>query len=151
MILSLEAPRLVDVYACDDRVTSSRLTTARGDFLEEVIERDQCCIASGIKKTVCDACHILPYSKGDEVDLFNILCTQCLPLDQYIEIVTRVRGGDEATIRDRNDIRNGMLLYTGLHRVFGLGELVVLKVRFTNYFLSCTIDLLLICRHLTLS
>ena len=132
-------------------MTSSELTSSRLDFLEEVIERDQCCIATGTRESGCDACHILPYSKGDEVDLFNNLCTHCLPLDQYIEIVTRVRGGDEATIRDRNDIRNGMLLYNGLHRVFGLGELVVLKVRFTNYFLSCTIDLLLICRHLTLS
>ena len=62
-----------------------------------------------------------------------------------------MRSGDEAMIRDRNDIRNGMLLCASLHHTFGVGDLVVLKVRFTNYCLSCTIDVLLIRRHLILS
>ena len=148
LILSQEEPRLVDVQAYDVRisgdpgdpganslamsVTNSVLTSSRGEFRRMVIDRDQRCVMTGAVADSCDACHILPHAKDDEVRLYNTLCIFCLLLYQYIEIVTRVRGGDQAVIEDKNDIRNGILLGKSIHYGFGSGKLVFLKVRYAG-------------------
>jgi hypothetical protein len=51
-----------------DRITSSAQTQHRHDFREDVIERDgQFCIITQHPAEDCDASHIIPKSKGNEV------------------------------------------------------------------------------------
>lgn len=52
-------------------ITSSVSTPRRNDFREDVAERDGGrCLLTKLEATYCDAVHILPLSKGDEVCYF---------------------------------------------------------------------------------
>ena len=52
----------------NDRIMSSAQTQRRHDFHDDVIERDgQLCIITQEPAEDCDASHIIPKSKGDEV------------------------------------------------------------------------------------
>jgi len=58
----------VDYNVLNDPITSSAQTQRRHDFRDDVIERDgQRCIITQQRGEDCDACHIIPRSKGDEV------------------------------------------------------------------------------------
>jgi hypothetical protein len=65
--------RLVDVDALDDRTSDgnisemSRMTTRREVFRTNVIERDGTCVITGDIALNCNACHILPHAKGNDV------------------------------------------------------------------------------------
>ena len=48
-------------------VTSSRTSTRRGDFRDDVKARDEKCVVTGVAPRVSDAAHLLPHSKGDTV------------------------------------------------------------------------------------
>jgi hypothetical protein len=48
-------------------VTSSRTSTRRDDFHDEVENRDEVCVVTGGPGFPCDAAHLLPHSKGDKV------------------------------------------------------------------------------------
>jgi hypothetical protein len=58
----------VDYLVLNDRVTSSTQTQSREEFHDNVIERDgPFCIITREAARFCDASHIIPRSKGDEV------------------------------------------------------------------------------------
>jgi hypothetical protein len=52
----------------DDRIPTSVATTRRIDFREHVIQRDgSACVITLERKEHCDAAHLIPHRKGDEV------------------------------------------------------------------------------------
>ena len=58
----------VDYNALNERITSSSQTQRRSNFRRDVLERDgMFCVFTGETQDVCDAAHIIPRSKGDEV------------------------------------------------------------------------------------
>ncbi|KAJ7066413.1 hypothetical protein C8F01DRAFT_700842 [Mycena amicta] len=65
------------------------------------------CLVTGAPEQDCQACHLLPHSKGDA----------------YISAISNLRAGDEAPVTEIGDIRNGVLLYKGLHDVLGDGKI----------------------------
>ncbi|KAF9477988.1 hypothetical protein BDN70DRAFT_896072 [Pholiota conissans] len=80
----------------------------RGDtFREEVGKRDGFnCIITKLCRTICDATHIIPNTKGDE----------------YIEKFTRGRSRDSAgadIITDIDSARNGVFMAVTCHMAFG--------------------------------
>jgi len=56
-------PRLADPRT----VTSSRKSTRRDYFRRDVMDRDGCCVVTGLPHDACQAAHLLPHSKGDTV------------------------------------------------------------------------------------
>jgi hypothetical protein len=69
---------LVDYQTLNDRITSSEQTTRRSDFRRSIIQRNgEFCVVTRTLGIYCDAAHIIPRSKGDEV-LFKI--DSCHPL-----------------------------------------------------------------------
>jgi len=64
---------LVDLYGFNDRITGSSgssgsvLSESRVNFCDGVRGRDGHCVVTEIHYLLCDAAHILPHSKGDEV------------------------------------------------------------------------------------
>ncbi|SRR5258708_7946533 len=57
----------IDPKLADRTVTSSRTSTRRDDFREDVEGRDGSCVVTGDPASVCQAAHLLPHSKGDTV------------------------------------------------------------------------------------
>ena len=49
------------------RVTSSVGSSRRGNFRDEVVERDAVCILAGTLESYCEAAHLVSHSKGDMV------------------------------------------------------------------------------------
>ncbi|KAF8815106.1 hypothetical protein BYT27DRAFT_7199581 [Phlegmacium glaucopus] len=114
-------PRLADVDLIDDRTSNaSNLSICRADFRSRIIERDGTCVCTGELPRDCNACHIIPHSKGNDY-LVNALSYRSGPNN-----VEELDGID--------DIRNGFLLSTFLHRPFGDGSLAFLKT--PNLYLS---------------
>ncbi|KAJ7710961.1 hypothetical protein B0H17DRAFT_1027931 [Mycena rosella] len=104
--------RFIDVNAIDDRTSNSSQHNQRpASFRQDLIDRDTACIITEAPPNDCTACHILPHSKGDEY----ISCLSSLRADQ-----------DDFPVVEIGDIRNGLLLYNGLHRPFGDGEIAFL-------------------------
>jgi hypothetical protein len=65
----------IDPHIGRSRVTSSISTSRRNSFRNEVAERDgEVCVLTGFEETACDAVHLLPHSKGDNVccSTFNL-------------------------------------------------------------------------------
>jgi hypothetical protein len=86
-----------------DQKTSSSLTDHRYKFREDVIQRDGLfCVFTRQLVEDCDATHIIPRSKGDEVKLIIILC------DTSIMFYS-------STLRKLSDI---VLLFITLHLQF---------------------------------
>ena len=56
-------PNLADTRT----VTSSRTSTRQDNFCWDVEDRDERCVVTGATSHVCQATHLLPYSKGDTV------------------------------------------------------------------------------------
>ena len=132
LLTLLGEPRLVDVDAMDDRTTdASDLTERRTDFRRRVIARDNSCLLTADPVFVCDACHILPHSKGDNVRsslLSNVLTFR----PKYISNVLYHRSRTNNSVDDFddgiNDPRNGLLLTATLHRLLGAPKSAFLKV-----------------------
>jgi hypothetical protein len=60
--------RWLDVDMMNDRASySSVRTTRRADFRQDLIDRDGTCVMSNSPPRNCQACHIVPHSRGDEV------------------------------------------------------------------------------------
>ena len=83
LLTLLGEPRFVDADAADNRTStdpsSSHLTTRRRDFRTNVIARDATCVMTGEFAPDCDACHIIPHSKGSQVrPSFRIFCGSLL-------------------------------------------------------------------------
>jgi hypothetical protein len=68
LLPSISDPRLLDPDLMEDRASFSTVnTTRRGDFQQRVLARDKACILTGGDAENVQACHVVPYSKGDEV------------------------------------------------------------------------------------
>jgi len=58
----------IDYQALNDRITTAQGSTRDGDFRSNVIRRDgQACVVTQEEEGGCDATHLIPHSKGDEV------------------------------------------------------------------------------------
>ena len=59
----------VDLKGLNERVTTSSATTARRSrrFREQIVERDGSCVITGEAAEHCDAAHLIPRGKGNEV------------------------------------------------------------------------------------
>jgi hypothetical protein len=141
-----DGPRLID--GIDDRTSDvhSQASTTQWRFRDDIISRDGTCIMTNEPPVMCHACHFLPHSKGD-VRLFHFLnllsssvlffCSFVYEL-QYIQSVTQFRCQSQSDVLDDIcDVRNGVLLYVGLHGPFGRGKMVFMKVRY----LQCSVML----------
>jgi hypothetical protein len=65
---SPEACAFVDHEGLNDRSTSTELTLRRHNFRGDVIRRDgHACVVTGTEGENCDAVHLIPWSKGEEV------------------------------------------------------------------------------------
>jgi hypothetical protein len=126
-------PRLVDVYAMDDRTSdASDLTSRRADFRQGVIARDSTCVITGQPPNLCDACHIVPHSKGNNVRPLKFYDLAMFSFfNKYMSNAVRHRGGTDDPVNNLNDIddiRNGLLLNKLLHVFIGTGESAFLMV-----------------------
>lgn len=75
---SPEGFAFVDHEGLNNRLTSTEQTTCRYNFRGDVIQRDgHVCVVTQEAEEDCDAAHLIPHSKGDEVRLvvssFNYL------------------------------------------------------------------------------
>ena len=58
----------VDHSGLNERLTTTEGTARRGKFRDDVARRDgPACVVTGKKEAHCDAAHLIPHSKGDEV------------------------------------------------------------------------------------
>ena len=129
MFVSVEAS-LLDPDAMDDRTsTASSFSTRRANFREDLLDGDETCVITGSEPFGCEGCHIIPHAKGDQVssETSSTIFTPDFPM-KYIKNLAVYRGNLD--LDDINDPRNGLLLYTGLHRVFGLSQLAFLQVSY---------------------
>ncbi|KAH9965207.1 hypothetical protein BC827DRAFT_1382322 [Russula dissimulans] len=106
----------VDHLGSNDRYTSTAHTPRRHNFRDDVIRRDgDACVVTQATQAVCDAVHLIPWSKGDE----------------YIAKVIQLRSpGDISALPSNvriNDIVNGMLLRKDLHAHLGMGDFAFIK------------------------
>ena len=58
----------IDYEALNDRITTAEGSTRTGGFRSNVKRRDGgACVVTGMGASHCDAAHLIPHSKGDEV------------------------------------------------------------------------------------
>ena len=71
---SLENLIFVDYKGLNERMTTTTLTLRRHNFRNEILVRDgNYCVITGETSEDCDAAHLIPKSKGDEVTFLIIL------------------------------------------------------------------------------
>jgi hypothetical protein len=71
----LEHCLFVDHEALNDRITSSDRTSHHDSFRDDIIKRDGACLITQTPADNCDAVHLVPRSKGDEVSLRQSMCS----------------------------------------------------------------------------
>ena len=66
----------MDYCGLNERMTTSTLTLRRHKFRDEILERDGLfCVVTGHEAILCDAAHLVPRSKGDNVTFTTkVLC-----------------------------------------------------------------------------
>ena len=58
----------VDIEGLNDRITTTEGTARRRAFRDDVLRRDgPACVVTQVGERDCDAAHLIPHSKGDEV------------------------------------------------------------------------------------
>jgi hypothetical protein len=57
----------IDVDGLNHLKSSQVTTSSRAGFRNDIVERDGSCVITGFREHFCDACHLIPHSKGDEV------------------------------------------------------------------------------------
>ena len=147
LVYSIGDYHIIDSNALNDRITSSELTLRSSRFRSDVIARDgPQCIFTATEAVACDAAHLIPKSKGDEVCIQHHCSLLLLNLSQYIRTVledrlnlyeTRSNESNESALEPQtlgiNSIENGMLLRKDLHARFGHGLCAFLKVCDTRH------------------
>jgi hypothetical protein len=125
----------VDYEGLNDKITSTGQTPRRENFRGEIQDRDGLfCVVTRAGK--CDAAHIIPRSKGDEVtsnDYDHSIWFLNDGLFQYIFKVVRERWPlyeDEDTPPEIriNAVENGVFLRSDLRKMLGEGDVAFLKV-----------------------
>ena len=66
---------MIDPEALVDRITSTANTMRRENFRRGIVARDGHCLVTGELAEICQATHLIPFRKGDEV-----------PLSQYLHL-----------------------------------------------------------------
>jgi len=113
----------------DDRTSSASAHTAqRADFRRDVVHRDGTCVITGAPPDICQACHIVPHYKGDEVCPNVSRSFQALFQSKYMINLSNYR--QESYLEGINDTRNGLLLYSGFHKSFGESRIAFLRVSY---------------------
>ena len=75
MNTSLEAFTFVDYHGLDEKITTTAQTPCRRAFRDDALERDgPFCVVTEVPTDICDAVHLVPQSKGDDVRFMIILC-----------------------------------------------------------------------------
>jgi hypothetical protein len=66
---NLDISALIDRFGVNDRVSDSESssTVSQDEFRTTLIARDGCCVVTGWDASLCDACHIIPKTKGSKV------------------------------------------------------------------------------------
>jgi len=79
-------PRWVDVDMMNDRISyTSAQTSRRADFRRDIIDRDVTCVMSGSPPEGCQACHIVPHTRGDQVCPNISWSFQAYPVQVYYQ------------------------------------------------------------------
>ena len=119
---------LLDPDMMDGRTSdSSDITDRRASFRARVVARDEHCVLTGAK--ACQACHIIPHAKGDQVRSQFLYHSESLSQAQYISNLVSYRDESlEPTMSDINDTRNGVLLSVALQPSFGASKAAFLQV-----------------------
>ncbi|KAI1795013.1 hypothetical protein LXA43DRAFT_1091148 [Ganoderma leucocontextum] len=95
-----DPPKTNSVHSRASTTTSSVACEA---FHQDLCERDTRCVAIGWDEMYCDAVHLVPHCKDDD----------------YIKTLTtrRCRGREDDIVPAIDDVRNGVLLQAGLHKL----------------------------------
>jgi hypothetical protein len=69
--LAADEPRLLDIDGINDRLSDAytHFHTSQAEFASDIAARDGTCVMTGEARWLCDAAHLIPHSKGDEVRL----------------------------------------------------------------------------------
>ena len=133
----IEPQRLVDCFGINERVSStstSTTTTGRRDFTDRVWARDQTCVITGAPQLICQAAHLIPRSKGDNVRVTFSFRYEFLMLQTSICLMSLAFGRESDNnlhLGSINDTRNGHLIQAGLHHLLDLGAVAFLQASST--------------------
>ena len=123
-------PHLADPPRTDSvnsRQNTSTSSAPCRTFREELVDRDERCVATGLTEDACDSVHLVPHCKGDDVrrelpaSVHFASRSQHISAHptslQYIRMLTtrRSRGRDEDIVSSIDDLRNGILLRCDVH------------------------------------
>jgi hypothetical protein len=133
---------LLDPNLMDDRTSyTSDVTSRRAAFRDDVVNRDSRCVATAVSSELCEACHIIPHAKGDQVRSGPWYRSRRLFQTQYIKNLVRYR---QVVINPRlegiNDIRNGILLNQMVHGLFGTSQVAFLQVSYSTQLSSISLS-----------
>ena len=125
--------RLLDPNLMDDRTSyTSDVTSRRVHFRDDVVNRDRRCVVTGTGPTQCEACHIIPHAKGDQVCSGPWYRSRRLFQTQYIKNLMDYRQvAVDPRLEGINDMRNGILLNRMLHVTFGTSQVAFLQVSYS--------------------
>jgi hypothetical protein len=124
----------IDYQGLNDRLTSTERTARSNNFRDDVIQRDgHACVVTQKAEDLCDAAHLIPRCKGDEVrfvvssyNYFMTLFSSTLQKCYNFVLLEITRHG--LRMLRLIDIRNGVLLRRDLHAALGKGQVAFIKV-----------------------
>ncbi|KAF8345096.1 hypothetical protein F5887DRAFT_229408 [Amanita rubescens] len=96
------------------KVFSETMETRDGEFRRRLLERDVCCVWTGVDSFLCVGLRIIPYNRGSKW-LQLIVANR----PKYAENVR--------TLNNINDIRNGLFASLNIHRLFDQRRIAILK------------------------
>ncbi|KAH9980904.1 hypothetical protein BGW80DRAFT_1267112 [Lactifluus volemus] len=108
----------VDHQGLHDQLTSTEQTPCRSGFRSDVMRRDgPTCVVTQERKELCDAAHLIPWSKGDEYIL------RVIQLRSSRDTSAPLASSDVGI----DNIRNGISLRKDLHSKLGRGAIAFIK------------------------
>jgi HNH endonuclease len=123
----------VDREGLNNRLMATNQTLCCPDFRNDVMRRDgPSCVVTQLAEEGCDAVHLIPQSKGNEVSFVINSHNYWMMLFQYIKGVIKCRSPGDNSAPPRgvgiDDVRNGMMLQKTLHLMLGKGAVAFMKV-----------------------
>ncbi|KAK0469104.1 uncharacterized protein EV420DRAFT_8520 [Desarmillaria tabescens] len=100
----------IEVIRTQTHDTASETTSTREDFCERLLQRDHCCVWTGV--SFGEGMHIIPFRRGSS----------------WLQLIVRNRPHEEdlSSLLNINDIRNGFFVNPLIHTIFDRRYLVVL-------------------------
>ena len=109
------------------------VTTRPRGFRVRVVDRDGFCVMSDTDAVSCEAAHIIPHSKTDDVRIIYLLLLQVSNVStKYMSNLVSIRARPDDHL-EMEDVRNALLLNILVHHHFGQGELAFLKASLVLY------------------